>query len=313
MTDDYIRDIQEQTLSKAETDACPTIRPPNDGEYIRRLMKGTTTNANVVRVIGKERRYVEDYSEVPEGATLQEGPEGGLYYETEQVEQFQREMQNMREMTMAQYDWSEEQIAAMESEIDRFEATKEEDWNRIMTAGRAVGSPGGSYRIKGLGSACEKVYEREDDAPEYQQPEDLNDIFASTVLAEESTEASVQETTNAIVEEFGEENVVERKDYLDGKEKAPFYRAEHLLLDLGDGKVGEIQVKSKEMKEIAHVGHIATYKNKVNLSESEQDEVADCLTSMMDVTMGHAEEPDCTGTATYIIQEVHEHGDEAEV
>lgn len=299
---DYIRNIQKRDFGEERESTVP----PSDSEYLRELMKGTTKS--VVRVIGKERVYVDDPSEIPEGAQAEEGPEGGLYYETEQVEEFQREMQNMKEKTFQEYDWSEDKINAMESEIQRYEDASEEDWGRIMNAARSVGASGGSFRIKGVGSALEKVYERDND---YERPGDLNDIFASRVFADESR--NTRETADAIINEFGEENIVEEKDYLEGKEKAPYYRAVHLIVDMGDGKTGEIQVKSEDMAEVAHVGHVAVYKDKLSLSDDEKDEVTDCLSSMMDVVMGQVDQPDCSGDAAHIIQEVHQQGDEAEV
>lgn len=214
----------------------------------------------------------------------------------------------MKERTFQQYDWSDEKINAMQSEVQRYEADAEEDWGRIMGAARSVDASGGSFRIKGVGSAMEKVYERDNG---YERPEDLNDIFASRVFADEAQ--NTRETADAIISEFGEENIVEEKDYLEGKDKAPYYRAVHLIVDLGDGKTGEVQVKSEDMAEVAHVGHVAVYKDKLSLSDDEKDQVTDCLSSMMDVVMGQAQEPDCTGDAAHIIQEVHQQGDEAEV
>lgn len=301
---DYIRKTTERTV----TDDSDDVRrvSSSDGDYLQRVMQGTAMKA--VRVIGKERVYVEDPSEVPEGAAVDEGPQGGLYYETEQVEEFQQEMQNMKQQTFQEYDWSEGQINAMESEVSRYEDSKEEDWGRIMNAARSVGSTGGSYRIKGVGSALEKVHERDND---YESPEDLNDIFASRVFSSEAQ--NTRETADAIMEEFGEDAIVEEKDYMDGKEHAPYYRAVHLIVDLGDGKTGEIQVKSEDMADIAHVGHVAVYKNKLNLDDSQKDQIADCLTSMMDTLFDEADGPNCDDNSREIVQEVMEHGDEAEV
>lgn len=309
MTDGYINKTIEQTVTKGQ-EADSRSQAQRDADYVRALMKGTAEATMQYRVVGKERRYVEDYSEVPEGAGLEEGPEGGLYYETEAVEQFNQAMDNMREKTFAQYDWSEEQISAMESHVQGFEEIKNEAWNRIMTTGREVGAVGGSYRIKGVGSALEKVHERDN---KYDEPEDLTDVFASTLYAGEDTRESVTETTEAVKAEFGEENVLQEKDYLDRENNAPYYRAKHLIVDIGDGQPAEIQVKSKGMEEIGKVGHIACYKDKLDLSEEEKDSVTDCLTQLVEATMGEGDEPDCNPRATEIIQGVKAHGDEAEV
>lgn len=141
MTEDYIRKTTQDVVVDEDTEV---VRgPSDDASYLRSLMKGTTENSRVVRVIGKERVYVDNPSEIPEGAQVQEGPEGGLYYETEQVEEFQQEMQNMKEKTFQQYDWSEGQINAMEQEISKYDDTAEQDWGRIMSAAREVGANGG--------------------------------------------------------------------------------------------------------------------------------------------------------------------------
>lgn len=115
------------------------------------------------------------------------------------------------------------------------------------------------------------------------------------------------------MDEFGEDNIVQEKDYLDGKDEAPYYRAVHLIVDLGDGKTGEIQVKSEDMADIAHVGHVACYKNKLDLDEQMRDSISDCLTSMMDTLFGESEGPECDDRSREIVQEVMAHGDEAEV
>lgn len=302
---DYIRKTTERTVTGESEE--PRRVSPSDGEYLKRVMKGTARNA--VRVIGKERVYIDDPSEVPEGAAVDEGPQGGLYYETEQVEEFQQEMQNMKQKTFETYDWSDGEISAMESEVSRYEDSKEEDWARIMNAGRSVGATGGSYRIKGVGSALEKVHERGDNG--YDEPGDLTDVFASRVFSNQAQDT--RETADAIKEEFGEDAIVEEKNYMDGKEHAPYYRAVHLLVDFGDGKTGEIQVKSEDMADIAHVGHVAVYKNKLNLDDGQKDGIADCLTSMMDTLFDEADGPNCDDNSREIVQEVMEHGDEAEV
>lgn len=284
-------------------------------DYIDNTIRKATRSHR--RVIGKERIYVEDYSQVPEGASLQEGPQGGLYYETEVVEDFEQAMANMREKVFEQYDWSDEQVSAMENHVNRFEEIKGESWERIMNAGRSVGAKGGSYRIKGVGSALEKVHERSktnDEGEEvYQEPEDLTDIFASTLHSEADTRESVQETTDAIKAEFGEENILAEKRYLDRDANAPYYRANHLIVELDDGLPAEIQVKGKGMEEVGKVGHTATYKDKLNLSDDEKQMVSDCLTQLVEATMGEGEEPDCDPVAEHIIHEVYQHGDEAEV
>lgn len=57
-------------------EATPTIQKASEKfkvEVVKRVVKGT---------VYKERVYVEDTSEIPEGFKPQEGPQGGLYYET---------------------------------------------------------------------------------------------------------------------------------------------------------------------------------------------------------------------------------------
>lgn len=308
MTDGYINKTIEQTVAKGEEDT--RSQTEKNADYIRSLMKGTATATGQYRVVWKERRYVDDYSEVPEGAKLQEGEQDGLYYETEEVEQFNQMMDNMREKTFEQYDWDEGQISEMESHIQKFEEIKNEAWDRIMSTGRNIDSPGGSYRIKGVGSALEKVHERDND---YESPDDLTDIFASTLYADEDTRESVTETTEAIKEEFGEENILQEKNYLPKDRNAPYYRAKHLIVDIGNGQPAEIQVKGKGMEEIGKVGHTAVFKDKLDLDEEEKDSVTDCLTQLVEATMGEGEQPDCNPRAEEIIQGVKQHGDEAEV
>lgn len=275
----------------------------NDSDYLKNLQKNA-----IVKTIGKERVYVEDPSNVPDGASLNEGPKGGLYYETEQVEEFQEEQNERTEAILQRNNFSEGQINEAQKLHDEYTERGDEIFGNIMNIATEAGVEmvGGSYRIKGVGSMLRKAHVREN---EYEEVDDLLDVFGCTVKP--SSPEEVNEAADAIRETFGEENIIKSENYMK-EPQGGYYRAQNIVVETEDGKAAEIQVKSPKLADVASIGHVLVYKNEEaedvpDVGEDVQEDVRDCLGQLSGTIVGErAEDPDCTQEASSLINEVAE-------
>lgn len=301
---DYIKNVQETTLTKAQAESVERV--DDDVEYFRSLAKDAAKTKRLV--IGKERRYVNDYSDVPDGATLQEGPQEGLFYETEEVQEFQEDQQARTESILSEHDFSEEQIQRAEELHREYAEAGEGIFGNLMDTAIEAGvdMAGAAYRTKGVGSMARKAYVRDND---YEDVNELKDIFGGMIKPQDAD--GVNTTAESLKEAFGEDRVIEEKDYME-EPQGGYYRARHLILETEDGKRAEVQIKSPELSDVASVGHALVFKNEEaedvpTLDDETKEDVRDCLTQLSGVIVGQqAEHPDCTTEATSLINDTAE-------
>lgn len=277
-------------------------------EYIQRLVKDTTKST--VRVIGKERIYVDDYSEVPDGAALQEGERHGLYYETEQVEEFQADQEERTNKILEEHDFPEEDIQRARKKHEEYAADAEDNFNYLMQTAEQTGVElvGGRYRVKGVGSMLKKASDYRPEA-DYDDIDELHDVLGCMVQPEDPE--GVNKVGDALKEEIGEENIVKDENYME-EPQGGYYRARQFVFELPNGHEAEVQVKSPELADIAHVGHALVFKNDESpeapdLEEEMQEKVRDCLSQLSDITVGERTgEPECDRQASQHINEMAE-------
>ena len=246
----------------------------------------------------KERIYVDDPSNVPQGAQMQEGERGGLYYDSDDVRAFEQAMLTAQAGVMEQYNFTPEQVDEAIAEVERYDANAEQDFQRLADAADEH-IEGGQYRVKSVASALEKVHARDDASAD--SLDELGDVFGAMMFAD--SHETVEDTADAIKAELGEENIVEEENLLDND---GYYRAYHLDVDLGDGRQGEIQIKSQDMAELIEVGHKTVYKDETDIDLTDDDiaEISDCLQAQMDLLMDQDPDTECTPDAEAVIQEV---------
>lgn len=282
-------------------------------DYIRDTIARTTRNKVAKRqrtVIAKRKVYIDNYAEIPDGATLHEGPEQGLYYETEEVEEFQAEQEARTQEILAENDFDEEHVERAQEIHDEYAAKGEEHFETIMSAAEESGVEmvGGAYRIKGVGSMLNKASDNRPDSG-YDHVDELNDVFGCMVKPE--TPEGVNEAADALMETFGEENIVKHENYME-EPQGGYYRARQFVFEMEDGQRAEVQVKTPEMSDVAFIGHSLVYKNDEaenapDLEEEMQELVRDCLSQLSAVVVGErAEEPECDEQASAHINEMAE-------
>lgn len=282
----------------------------DDSEYFRSLQKNTFRRSGVHRVVYKERVYVDDYSDIPDGASLQEGPQGGLYYETEEAEEFAEEQRERTESILQEYDFSQEQINEAEALQEEYDARSDEVFGNVMSTAIESGAEltGGTYRVKGVGSMLRKAHVRDND---YDSVDELNDVFGCMVKPESAE--GINSTAEALKEEYGEDNIIKEEDYME-EPQGGYYRARHLVVETDDGLKAEIQIKEPKLSDVASIGHALVYKNEEAaggeddvplLDDETQEDVRDCLNQLSGVLVGEqSDDPDCTEEATSLINDM---------
>lgn len=263
-------------------------------DFVKQLGGATMEEINLLL---KEKVYVEDPKEVPQGAQVQEGDRGGLYYDTDDVEEFNEAMVKTLEGVLNEYQFEEEQIDKAEALRDEYEDVADEHFATLMDAA-SEHIEGGAHRVKTTASMLEKAYAREDSSAE--DVDELGDVYGAMLFAD--SWESVEDTAEAIKDQLGQDAIIEEENMMDND---GYYRAYHLDVEFENGHQGEIQIKSQPMAEIIHVGHKLVYKDEtdMNLQPEVIDQVEQCLTDQMDSLMG-GPEPDCDPEVTEVIQEV---------
>lgn len=258
----------------------------------------------------EKRVYVDDPSEVPEGATVHEGERGGLYYDESEATDFQQFQRNNNIERLKEHNYPEEQVdEAVETAQRVFEKSGDifETW---LDSAQQVGSvTGASHRVKSVGSALEKALDRKED--KYGTAESLNDWHGTQIKME--TVDEVNEVFEVFQEEF---DIIEAKDKMDPDSR---YRANHLIAEV-EGETVELQIKQEEHSKIAQASHALTYKrNTAPVDQMEtldepvpegsqlEDDINECLTKNADFIQGLQEdEPECDEEAQAVIREFFE-------
>lgn len=172
---------------------------------------------------------------------------------------------------------------------------EEEDFNKVKSIADDLGFDA-DHRIKTHGSIAEKAFSRKNTTPGK-----LGDIFGARIFPDEPDQ--IEDTLQRVREEM-DVITIENKMDNDG-----YYRAVHVDVELGDGRKGELQIKTKEMNELIEVGHKTVYKPEeaeaegVQLTDRDVQEVRDCLDQRMNALL-EGGSPNCTDNAQNIIQQV---------
>lgn len=276
-----------------------------------------------------KRTYVEDPSEVPEGVSLREGSRDGLFYDDSGQEfvagQHERTKKRLQDM-----DVSDELVNEAVEVIQKHDNIAQESFEMVWDMANDVGADiqSGSHRVKGVGSAVQKVAEAqeeagEDEEPKYDSVSDLTDVHGSQVVVDDLDDAE------EMYENFLDRDDIEvekAKDHTESTDDP--YRAHHVVIEKEDGVYTEIQIKEERMSEIASASHSLVYKAEdeapvedmetvdeentreiesgdVTFTEEFQDDIEDCLTQQADLSQGLIEDDqlDCDPDAAKAIRE----------
>lgn len=280
-----------------------------------------------------KRTYIENPAKVPEGVDLQEGRRGGLYYEGSGQEfiqgQFERTQERLRDL-----DVPEEDIEEAISEVQKHDNIAQESFERVWNAAEDVGAniTSGSHRVKGVGSAIEKVAESRENADEGEEPmydsvSELTDVHGSKVVVDDMEDA--EQLFNNL-KEMDDIDVEKETNHAEDTDDP--YRAFHVVMEVEDGVHTEVQIKEERMSQIADASHSLVYKSdreapveelesvgeehleynedldKEVLTEDTSERIEDCLVDQADFQQGLIEEDDleCDEDTFNIIQEFME-------
>ena len=275
-----------------------------------------------------KRTYVDDFSEVPEGAELHVGDRGGVYFEEGTMEFRDAMFDSTEEVARDDSgDYPEEDIVnAIQNAQEAQEMARETFgmWmDMVQESGAEIHEAG--HRVKGLGSALKKVHTREDSADEYDSVDELRDWHGSQVVVGRGDE--VHETFDSVVNQLEERDDVDLDDvnnHFENEASDP-YRAYNVKAEV-DGQIVEFQIKYDGMDDIASVSHAVLLKPEEYEDLYEQvetlpddpddfdkdgplaDAVKDCLIQQADVLEGKMDEEDvvCEDRAFETIERVHE-------
>jgi hypothetical protein len=160
---DYVNDVIGQAMSDDEPEAIVSmaelllddfdaedaggeVEPGDDSGEVSMSVE-ETIDAGLERAFSegstdfrKGRRYIDDESEAPEDATVQEGSQGGLYYETgggedsseEETEEDENDLSDMSQREQVQ-----EIKDTLDPEPEEFESFADNAANRSQSAGQA--------------------------------------------------------------------------------------------------------------------------------------------------------------------------------
>lgn len=259
----------------------------------------------------EKRVYIEDPSEVPEGATVHEGSRGGLYYDEAEATEFSQGQRERNLERLAENNYPEEQVNDAVDTAQRVYEKSGDIFEAWVTAGQENGElTGASHRVKGVGSACEKAIDRK---PENYDSDVKNlQDWHGTQLKFESVD-DVERVFDEFQEEF---DIIESEDKMDPD--GP-YRACHIIANV-EGEEVELQIKQEEHSKIATASHMLTYKPETApveqmetldepIGEDSQlnNNIVDCLEQNADLIQGvREEEPECEQEAQAVIAEFME-------
>lgn len=245
--------------------------------------------------------YIEDYADLPEGAHIILGPQGGTYFDPEEVRDFQEYREAKIQEARETWDFTDAELADAQDTYEAFEPIATDAFAELMDKSGELAVTG-SYRVKSVESMTEKVYRDPEKKDKYETCGDLTDVFGARAITESPGE--VKQLAAQLEEEYGD-RVMEVENHVDNPKA--YYRAMHMIVDIdGQGTPGEIQIKSDDMSEITEVGHMAVFKDQFGLSEESKTEVESCLTKLMDELFGEQTDGHCTDDAVALINEVRE-------
>lgn len=267
-----------------------------------------------------KRTYVDDLTEVPEGTQLQSGEQGGLYYEGSSQEFLQMmfditvdEIENQDE-----YDYSEEEIQRAVQNAQEAQEIAEESFSNAVDAAQESGASidMAQHRVKSVGSALEKVHNREETEDKYDTVDELRDWHGSMVVVDNNEQ--VHETMERLEEN---EDLVDVNDHFENTASDP-YRAYNVKQEI-DGVVTELQIMSDEMHSIKEVSHQMLLKPEAEAPVDEveevpddydgdhplSDDIEDCLIQEANVLDQELDpqEVECDGRAREVITAILEH------
>lgn len=286
-----------------------TVRDSDYASLVQKSKPFIVDRNRVIEVKGElvKRVYIDDPSEVPPGAYVQEGERGGLFYEETTADFLQHQMETDAER-MEKYGFDDDQINEAVETLSRIHDKSNEIFGTWMEfANEHANVKKARHRTKSVGSALEKVYQRK---PEnYDAVSELDDAHGSEIKVD-----SIEEGTamfNAI-QESDEINVVEADDKY-GSGGA--YRAQHIIAEF-DGDTVELQIKQDKLSDVASASHALTFKPETAPTDDMEtldeplekgselhNEVEMCLENMADYLEGIETEIACPSEAGDIVQE----------
>lgn len=326
--DDQIQVIDEHNLpdsSLPKEDSGDSQEESGDSPKVVRHTSVEESGDGLViveRTLGEDlvikRRYVDDPSEVPEGVKLQEGEKGGLYYDESSVEFLEEQLDLTRE-SLEETDYTDDEIEDVIETIQRHDRIASEAFSTAMEMAEDVGAnvTYATHRVKGVGSALDKVYEddhdEEEEGSKYDSADDLTDVHGSMLVVDDLDEA--RDTFEQFLSKDDVE-VVKQKNHMD--DTSGPYRAHHVVFEVEDGTYSEVQIKEERMSQIAAVSHSLCYKpieapiDEIDALDeppekgTEMNElIEDCLTQQADLRQGLVEEDEveCNEQAFNAIRE----------
>lgn len=246
--------------------------------------------------IKKAKVYIKNPSEVPQGAKVNRGDRGGLYYESEEQQSYTREVSNIEQNIKHTMKFSDAEENEAQNAIDKHTLVAQNEFKRI------VGTISGdvSYRVKNKYSILEKlkrknfkpVDTRISDVhyPTSQKPytiSNMQDIFGMRI--EVNNVDDIYNTVKRLQEVYGD-RIITKEDYI--RVPKGIYRAYHMNVDYGNGVYGEIQIRTPLIDRIANASHILFYKNYEGQDEDVNLNVRESLKIYSKIAVGESKMED---------------------
>lgn len=305
--DDHVcekcKKLSEITKDGVELNELKKLIKEVGGETAREFVLHPKCRCTFVKVKGKRKWwekgkvYVSDISEAPEGAVLYRGPRGGIYYYSEQYQEFRQELFEIRDKVLSEYQVTNfELIEAWKTRL------KYRDLMMNLRSGlyeklSDFNARGISARVKSEFSIIEKMKRKG------KKIEEMVDICGVRLYYNEKNDvyASIEKVISRLKELYPQAEISVDDKFERNKGKT-YYRAIHLDIRIGD-KRAEIQLIPEFVAKVASIGHKIVYKNVKNYTKEETDKVENCLMQFVERFLKERDEVNCDRRAIEILNE----------
>ena len=232
---------------------------------------------NISKGIKKARVYVKNPSEVPQGAKLERGKHGGMFYETSTQHHFIEEVSNIERNIKSQMKFSDSDEKSAENAISKHASIAKDEFIRISNL---FGS-GVSYRLKNKYAILEKLKRKN------YSISDMKDILGMRI--EVNNVDDIYTAVKKLEDVYGSMIIIK-----EDKVKNPLglYRAYHLNIKYSNDIYSEIQVRTLLMDKIANASHVLLYKNTSQIDENIKRNINETLETYSNIAVNKATQND---------------------
>lgn len=222
-------------------------------------------------MIQKAKVYVKNPGDVPQGAKLQRGGRGGMFYESEEQERFTQEVSGFRQKVMSEMKFSDAEKSEAEDFVNKHLSIARNEFIRVSQS--IHGNI--SYRVKDKYSVMEKARRKN------YKISDERDVLGMRIGVN-----NVQDIYDSVerLEQIYGDRIIEKEDYIQSPKG--LYRAYHMNIKYADGIYGEIQIRTLLMDRIANASHFLLYKNTKDDDEVTRRNIEETLAKYSCIAVG---------------------------